>query len=386
MAFTPDFLAGFEDREANADQINEGKWWLDSGTYSYVTTPTFHSAYALEFNMSAATAHVEMHADITAAGRWGGTENNAISFAFHLNIETLPTSGLFMYLFRNQDTSVNHGRCRINDSGQLEIVDSGGTIRDTSSALSTGTWYFIVVFQDTTNGTTVKIYDTDTDLIVDTIAYTGEKRAPHETFLGPITTSTGKYQIDNVMVQTGGLSQNPFDDYGTSRLAINPIVPTGAGADTDQDSGVFSDVDEFPNDGNTTYVQSDNSPDPSNSTFVHTGTAQLTSQVKTIHSVQVNLHSRWSASSVANTGLRWRQGSTVINESTMQPSSTIFQWQGIVRDTDPDAAAWTAALLDSLEFGFYNTGNITRTARFSNTWLEVLYSFGGGMTQAIIIA
>ena len=378
MAFVPSFLDGFEIQGGSEDGRGLWQGTIDTTGLTYDSSITYNSRFSAKFAMSANTGSFNISGIYNAWGRWGGSEKTQVTFAYHLYVETLPGVGQYFYLHRSQDIATNHGRVRLNEDGKFEIVDSGSTVRGTSTnALSTGTWYGINFSQDGANGTIVSFYDLSSDTLIEKLQYSGENRDPHETWLGPWNTSTGTCYFDNVVIAVDQ-EENFFDTFGTMHYAIGDLQPTGAGTDNTPDSGTWADADDLITgecDYDTTEIVIRNTLAEYVGVAIE-ATSTLEQVPDSIKAVAACSQHEHHAGTIANNAVFMRigGGGTRQTSQSYQHGAT-YGAASLVRTTDPDGAAWSTAVLDALDIGGRVSGSITRYAGVSALWAAVLYTF-----------
>lgn len=149
-----------------------------------------------------------------------------------------------------------------------------------------------------------------------------------------------------VLDTTGGAPLNTF--LGDSH--IYTVLPTsdGANADWTPNSGVtgYTQVDDNPYDGDTTYVSASTPGDIS--TF---GFADLPFASGTVYAIQPNLMARKDDAGLREIRPAIRQGGVDYSVGTVDALSTSYALYTSLLPLDPVAAAWTAANVNANEYG-----------------------------------
>ncbi len=237
--------------------------------------------------------------------------------------------------------------CRIglNTSNQLVVRNSAGTtIATGTTVFVAGSWHYIEVKIVVGTSGTVEVH---LDGVVEIASTTGNFGTTNvDTIRVQNATSNHIELFDDMYAcdTTGSAPNNTF--LGDVRVAtVYPNAdgahaawtPTGGGSH-------FSQVDETPPDGDTTYV-SDSTPGDIDS-YV---TGDIDGNA-TVYAVQVNLYARKDDASTRQIAPVVRQASSDHVGTTVTMLST-YAFYSQLYDQDPTSSAWTAANVNSDEFG-----------------------------------
>jgi len=156
--------------------------------------------------------------------------------------------------------------------------------------------------------------------------------------------SSSPYMDDVVINDTQGAKNNSWPGAGH----IYGLVPDGVGTNSDLTSHLggdnYADVDETPNDGDTSYVESNADGDIDTYTFENLG-ANLIVKGVAVHTI----------SKLASAGTTEIEAVALYNgnydKKTVPALTTSYTRRGAVFEDAPDGAAWTKAKVDAAEFG-----------------------------------
>lgn len=218
-----------------------------SGTLSVQGTTKRTGAYALQMNPSAAVSR----AAIGGLGSNGakatlGTPATCY-FVFYVRWATLPSSQIRFFQIGNSATAQSGANECISgyiDSSGVFVI-SGNSTSSTIATLSTGTWYRIEV-KAVRNGTCEAKVDGGTAQTA-----TGVDNAIDYLLLGNSGVQTFDVYIDDVAIS---------DSAYTGAGQVNILKPNAVGRLTGFAGGTgssnWAEIDEVPNDSDTTYVKS----------------------------------------------------------------------------------------------------------------------------------
>jgi hypothetical protein len=232
------------------------------------------------------------------------------------------------------------------------IENGGGTDLATSSAFSSGQWYYVefkVTVNDST-GVVVMNIDGSEDINI----------------TSQDTRNGGNATADRVRLYTGwndGGDDLILDDWyvcdstgsanndilGDSH--IEGIVPSGAGSSTQwtpNASDNYTRVDDADPDNDSTYVEEDDAT--GKDLYAYGNLARLTAGIK---GVQVNIYGRnTNASTVRTVKATAKTGSTEANGGNIAFSGVTWDHAYGVFEQDPDTATtWTVSGVNGAEFG-----------------------------------
>jgi hypothetical protein len=296
------------------------------------------------------TAYYFETPEFTAQATW------ITGFAFYVeHFET--TSPTSQYILEFVDGSTVHVRVALasgasDDSAQFVIENGGGTDLATSSAFSSGQWYYVefkvtisdaagvvvmnidgsedinITSQDTRNGGNanadrVRLYtgwnDTGDDLVLDDWYVC-------DTVAGECTDILGDSHIEGILPSGAGSSAGWTPSAGDNYAAVDDSVPDGNSTYVEEDTGTGKDMYAF---GNLTRISAN------------------------VKGVQVNVYGRNTNASTARTVMTAAlTGATEANGGNITFSGTTWSLAHGVFEQDPDIlTAWTVSGVNGAEFG-----------------------------------
>lgn len=347
-------LVGFELNDASLSAELGGV----NGTASIQTTVKHGGARALRCNpTTTATGYADIPLSFDAQGRGIATVTDCY-YGFAFRYATKPASG-------SEEIGRFHTggkQLRINSSGVLELWDNTPTLHATGSAvLAVDTWYWI----------TVRIHEAgDTQTIrvngVTDISGTLLNTGPSSSFqLGKVAnrnSQTVDFFFDDAVVDDAG-----YPPEGIVLLSV-PIGAGEAAGWTNGTGSTFAEVDDVPNDGDTTYIQASATQDNLNSTF-DMQTSSTIGISTTIRAVKSTIFARsGSISGTSAARLRTLSGG-VARELTAFEWGVSYVALAAVDSTDPNGGgAWTTTKFDALEVGAAADA-IAQVQRFTAAYL-----------------
>jgi len=241
----------------------------------------------------------------------------------------------------------------MTNGGALQF-QTGGTVEIGRSAtlISPDTWNYIeikIAFHNTAgtlemrlNGSSVagipEITSLDTSL-------SGDAECDSIIFFG--SNDIAPILDDVYILNTSGSRLNDF----IGDVRIETIYPTGVGASSDWTplAGTnWEAVDELVPDDDTTYVESSTSTDKDR--HAH---GNLVGTPDTVHAVAVNAYAKRTVNGVGDVRAVAHDGTTEGVGAVFTPTLNTYQWaQTIFEDHPSGAAVWTAAEINSGQFGF----------------------------------
>ncbi|HEY4490323.1 MAG TPA: hypothetical protein VJC12_03685 [Candidatus Paceibacterota bacterium] len=303
-------------------------------------------------------------------------------FRAYVYFETLPPAVNSFMLSGNDDASINI-RAKIDNAGQLSLVDEDGSI-GTGSTLSTGVWYRIELESDTTVAAGSHVVNLYVDGVLDIGSSTRSisKAQDQFYFVGNGNTeahTSGIWYFDDLAINnTSGSSQTSLPGAG----GIIHMQPDSAG-DADETLGSFADIDEVtPNDA-TDYIEVDTNI-PANYNFESWSSAGgASNDTITLVHVGTRQHPETAASGAWTPQIKSQSGGTTASGSSTTHDDTTWQTNQdsafnrsyrLTSYTDPQAGgAWTPALLDTMIAGV-NVTDADPDMFFSTIWALVEYT------------
>lgn len=246
------------------------------------------------------------------------------------------------------DGGTNQFDIRVDGSGLLYATQNGNFIAGSNgtTTLLNGVWYYIEVKGtiNTTTGSVEVMVNGVQDINVTNVNTQTTGNAASNNFRFFPLSSYCEYD-DVYICDTTGAVNNDF--LGDNR--VEAIMPTGAGANTDWTPLTppnFSEVNEIPPDGDTSYVSSNT---PGNvDTYAFGNLTGITTGIK---GLQVNILNRKDDAGSREIAPVVRSGGTDYTGNTfavLDNYSTAVQ----VYEEDPDtSAAWLVAGVNAAEFG-----------------------------------
>jgi len=160
------------------------------------------------------------------------------------------------------------------------------------------------------------------------------------------TAFNSAWMDDIVINDTNGSRNNSWPGSGH----VYGLKPNAAGSNADLDAfpgtgeSNYQDVDEVPNDGDTTYVQSNADGDLDTYNFEALGSDLIVKGLA--------VHTITKLVSAGSTGLKTvAKSGANYSKKTTPTQSTSYSRRGAVYEDAPDGAAWTKAKVDAAEFG-----------------------------------
>lgn len=319
------------------------------GTHSFVTSPvrTF-SRGSLRCNPTTTATGFSTY------GTYGPTSAAHLSISgsvgywtFYFRYATKPAANSEIFCQLVSGTTTHKSALRLNSSGNIEYYDAASTLIGTgSTVLAADTWYRISIRYS--QG--VDLYEIFVAAETDDFGaaeLTGDMdhgASPATRIRLGKTSNSNSQTVDFFYADLSHDTTDPRDNY-----YIASALTTGAGSVSGW-TGSEDDVDEFPNDGDTTVIST--STNAAESLFTMDESAALgIGSSDTIHAVNsiVTCRGTTANNEVFRVSLR-SGGTTVRSGNTNLP--TTHSTNGWFRTTDPlDSAAWTPAKFDTIECG-----------------------------------
>jgi hypothetical protein len=338
------------------------------------TTIVRYSKGAWRWNVSGATGNKRFHSTVTANGVGSTIGFSSWWVAFALYITTLPGAGQNYWVmeFFNSSAALRL-ELALNENGNLRMRTFGASFENASANLSTGKWYIVELHHVQATTDEMTIYDGDTGEVVATLAHSAPVNTnPALVSFGPRQTSTGNCVFDNLVWEADDSDANIDSpvDLLTFRYAVGTLVPTAVGFYNDW-TGTFADVDEIPNDGDTSFRDRVTG---SVGTFTQDmeDTTELAAPVLAVHGVTSGARFRNSTGSGGSPQILLRSGATD-SATGGQSIGTSYTWRWKLHAVDPDTAvAWTVPGVDAVQIGMFK--NVNETCRCTMCSASVLYS------------
>lgn len=245
-----------------------------------------------------------------------------------------------------KDGSTTQVEIRVGPSNELQVWIGGSYIASGTATLLNNIWYYIEtkVFINTTTGSVEVRINSVTDINLTNINTQVTANNTVNTFRWQIYSQAGYFDDIYICDTTGSINNNFLGDN-----RVEAIMPTGAGANTDWtplSPPNFSEVNEIPPDGDTSYVSSSTPGDVDTYAF-----GNLTAITTGVKGVQVNILNRKDDAGTREIAPVVRSGGTDYTGNTfsvLDNYSTAVQ----VYEEDPDtSAAWSVAGVNAAEFG-----------------------------------
>lgn len=368
-------ICGFETRDT-------AECAATTGTVSVQNTTARNGGYALRVNP---TTSGTGRADIYAHDATGAVAIDAMSAAtayyqFYFRANTLPDTLKEICAQFVAIDNITKANLFINSAGNLLLHNESNTLIATgTTALSTGVWYRIGVKIGTGSGA-VSAYEVQIDGVSE---FSGTTASLYEENNGVIrlgkvlntNSKTVDFYYDDLIVSNSG-----FPDAGQCDL----LIPNANGTYSDWTIGAgagsnYENVDEFPNDGDTTYLLSTvmgipNHPDE---------TEQLAAMAAAlaVAAVKPFIVVKRDGAVNGSTQLMHRSGST---DTTLSAGATTsaYALKAAVLDVDPaTSVAWTAGGVNAFEVGAKSDGGISQT-RMTQVGAMVYYAAATGHPAA----
>ena len=375
MTHTIRQIWGFEDQQTT-------RFYAVSGTAPpFDTTTASNSRRAVKWDGSAASVpgYLQFARGFTAAGAWDTTTQTHWWSSFHIYLTSLPVAGQNFYLGLSVFSGGTTASAVFVDSAGTVWIYNGTTATSESAlgTLSAGV-YYVVSHRISRNSTIeVVVRNRATTATVASKQHSGNiaNTALIYYLLGPSAASRGICSFDNFVIECDDTLANIADPVllmGTN-FAVGLLGPTAAVGTYDAWTGTNADVDEYPQDGNTSFRSVPGTLVAFTAPLFHTST--LITQVGTIYATQHFAYCRESAGGTT-CQLRIRSATTDSDSANFEPifSATVYTPVQLLLILDPaTASSWTASALDAAEVGIERV-DATDTSFCTEVGLEVLYN------------
>lgn len=343
-----------------------------SGTYAARCNPT--TTGTGYFRLLAQTAALNAFGYNTALATYFNCAT--ITIRFYMRIATLPSSGSETILYANDINDLNEKlELRVNSTGTISIYNSTGTtlVATGATALSTGTWYRIEL---QAAGSTSAAYELRINGVTELSGTGANFRAGNwgYVFLGKVFNRNSQsvdYYFDDVCIRDD--STWPGEGQGV-------LLPVDGPGSSTAWTGTYTDVDEVPNDGDTTVITSSTTGQVETVTFQDTGTAGING---TINGVLVAALAKTSSS--RQMALRTISGGTTNNTSDTAHTTSYLQRMRLF-PTDPNtSAAWALSAVDAVEAGVIVGAAGSGSLSCTNLWVYIDYAPSTARPRAFVV-
>lgn len=305
----------------------------------------------------------------------------------YLYIATAPTASTKILTVVDENAPAEVVGLLLNTDRTLQALDvtSDTDIGSPSSPLSTGTWYRIEMYVDTSTTTWHITARVDGVEFVDTDYSAGGSGALNGFIFGALKRTAGTHSadlyFDDIAINdTTGTAQTSWPGAGS----IVHMQPNAAGDNNNASSGDYSSIDEVTPDDATTYAVLNDNGDILDVNLESSSNAGIGSS-DTISLVQVG--SRDASVSAATATyvqrIKSQASGTVLEGGTCTHNDTTYKTVGtgegglfgyqLTSYVDPQAGgAWTPALLDDTQIGVRAT-DANPDIRLTTLWLLVEY-------------
>jgi len=247
-----------------------------------------------------------------------------------------------------QATASGSGRITFRRGGY------GGTILATGTTpIYTTTWYYVEAKMTVNNSTGAAIVKVDEAEDINVSGVDSQLQSTDEIgyFIFGLNENFGNYYFyidDLYLLDTTGSVNNDF----LGPVKVEGIQPNGNGYNSDftgSDADKIDNyllVDEVPNDGDTTYVESDTVSDIDSFTY-----SNLTGDIGTIHGVKINSIAKKTDTYERNFENFVRISSTNYMGSEKVPSTSYNNYYDIWEENPNTSTGWTESDVNGLEAG-----------------------------------
>jgi hypothetical protein len=274
-----------------------------------------------------------------------GQQLATIHVAFALKMNTVPGGDTALIYFR--DESSTNIFLEITATGAIKLVRGFTDLVTGTTTLSAGTWYHFAIKYFANNST-------------GTFELRLNGSVTPEINFGPGNTINTSNAYTSAISLRGAFERFAFDDFviaddtGSQPFLgdydVYSIFPDGAGASaqfTPSAGSNFENVDENPNDGDTTYNESSTTGHKDRFTM-----GNVPADTDTIYAVQVGAFAK-------KTDVGSRELNVLAHDGTTEGAgpdialTTAYGWViGMFEDHPSGAAAWTESEVNSMEAGY----------------------------------
>lgn len=353
-----------------------------TGSPTIVTSPVHTGTYALQCTTSAAQAYIRYNP-------YTSNTSNKIYVRAWINISSYPASGGTADIIGIYTSSITAlAKLKLTSTGTLTTINStNGTIGTASAALSTGTWYCVEFYLDSSvnNGTVEGRLNGTLFTSAAGNATAGAARV----LVGIFNTTTATINFDDIAVNDNtGSSQTGYPGLGQ----IVRATPNAAGDSNGFATAVggtagaannYTRVNETTPDGTSTYNASNtlNASDLFGISLPAIPTGSI------INCVVVGGQCANITAADATTAFKWQiektSGGTISKSAAIIPNSTtmtVNKGQPGASTylhtlyNDPDGNPWTPATVASMQVGYTLSAAHTNPVAISTVWALVDYT------------
>lgn len=339
------------------------------GTFSVQTTVKRTGGYALRVNpTTTATGSNDMRKLSTAGNAVTIGEDNTYT-RFYFLFDTLPAASDEIIFDSVTSTAASKFELRINSAGQLVAYNAGLAALGTgATVLSASTWYRIEVRVGTGISSTYEVL----------INGVSELSGTADTLLA----QNGRSRFGKTINRNGNSVSFYYDDAAADNAnypgpgAIEAMFPDSDGSSTTWTIGAgtgaeWEQVDESPNDGDTTYLASTlGVGDASSVGLESSAIAGVSGAIAAVKSVFIR---KRAGATNGNILLRLRSGVTTSNSGSHATTSA-YDIGGILFLVDPaDSLPFDTSDLDGAEIGVVEN-NATNASRWTSSLLMVEFN------------
>ena len=343
---------------------------VKNGTYAYRANPSTTNTGAVTIFPYAAD---------------GATTNaiactNPCSIGFWFRADTIPAS-LEEQMLDFQNNAGGIGYLTLESDGQIGLYDASPAagIGTSTTALSSGTWYFIEL--QVSGGATAAY-----ELKIDGVSqFSGTRSFDAGTIraisLGKRTNRNGQtvdFYYDDFYMNDSSYITNARNS------KVLAMVPNATGGTytafaAGTNSSNFAEADEIPNDSDTTYVKSTNADEAVAFGMQNTSAVGISG---TILGMRAVARLRDETGTSINS-LRIRSGATDNDTTARDPGASYASTQKVY-ETDPaTSAAWTTSGLDAVEVGATDGAGSSVRIRLTAAYAMVYFTPAAATETAV---
>lgn len=356
--------------------------YASGGTVSVQSAIKNSGAYAIRCNPATggATGYITLGKIRTDAGL-GLLSNATVYGDVVFQVQTLPgaSSEPLIGFYRSGGTF--QCELRVNSAGKLEFYDKNLTLQGTGTfVLATATWYHlqVKVFANATTGTFDAKIAAHGSAPSSDLALTG---------LNTDSSNVGRVGFGKTLNRNSQVVDYVFDIAELNDSAWLPAgikkasgKPAGAGNYT-AFTGSYLDVDDIPDDGDTTYIYSTTATNKESVALTSTTTEGVTG---TVHYVAATVLARdLTATSDIQLFIR---SNTTEQASSSRDVGASYETLQVYAEVDPHtSSAWTLGGVDAAEVGV--TQGSTPELRVTQALLVIIYtpSAGGSVDSDAVV-
>lgn len=334
-----------------------------------ITNADFHSGgYSLRvYPTTTGTGTYGIEFDDATGEQAGDFETADLYLSYWFWVDVCPASGRERTLSALNDVSSNAFLIYMNDDCTLSFAPSDGFNDDVSPALSLSTWYHIEIFVDISA-------DTYSWSINDTTVSSGSATMSGSRFarlnFGKTANTNGNtvdFFYDDIIIDDAAFHDNS--------AVIVATVPNNNGTYTGWNGGTgasdYTQVDDVPSDGNTSYVATSTPQAKISFAMTDTSTIGVTGTVEAVKA------SSFIAEGLTTANTRYQaltiSGSTESTTTDSTSLTTSYSTRSQLFLTDPDtSSAWTLSGVDGIQVGGVAVDPLTTSFRNTQSLIHLL--------------